>query len=257
MGNKKIYAIKQLADIFKKPRSDKVSTSVSAPRVPNNVTAAPSLRVLDKDRSSHRVAAHPKHQYLTRQNMELPHQANSSINIPTHRANAIIDPTSGASMEYRHLIKSPKHKAPWNTSFSNKLGRLAQGVGDRVKGTDTIYFIDYTLIPNDRCGDITYVRILVDYCPHKTERNRTRLTVGGNLINYPGDVSTPTAETTTAKIVINSTISTPKAKYLVGDVNIFYLGAIMTCYEYLQLSITTIPQEIIDKYNLLPLVRNR
>ena len=30
----------------------------------------------------------------------------------------------------------------------------------------------------------------------------------------------------------------------------------MTRYEYLRLSITIIPQEIIDHYNLLPLVRN-
>ena len=142
------------------------------------------------------------------------------------------------------------------TSFSNELDRLAQGVGDRIKGTNTIYFIDYALIPKDCRSDITYGRIVGDYCPHKTEPNRTRLTVGGNLINYPGNVSTPTADTTTAKIVINSTISTPKAKYLVGDVKNFYLGTIMTRYEYLRLSITIIPQEIIDQYNLLPLVHN-
>ena len=137
---------------------------------------------------------HPKHQYPTRQNMELPYQANSGINIPTHWSNAIIDPISSASMEYIHLINIPKHKAPWTTSFSNELGRLAEGVGDRIKGTNTIYFIDYTLIPNDPRGDITYGRIAVDYRPHKTEANRTRLTVGGNLINYPGDVSATTVE---------------------------------------------------------------
>ena len=154
------------------------------------------------------------------------------------------------------MVKIPKHKVPCTTSFSNKLGRLAQGVGDRIKGTNTIYFIDYALIPKDRRSDITYGQILVEYLPHKTEPNRKILTIGGNLINYPGDVSTPTADTTTTKIVINSTISTPKSKYLVGDVKIFSLGTTMTCYEYLRLSITIIPQETIDQYNLLPLVRN-
>ena len=123
--------------------------------------------------------------------MGIPHQANSGINISTHWANAIIDPISGASMEYRHY-KIPKHKVPWITSFSNKLVRLAQGVGDIIKGTNTIYFIDYALIPKDRRIAITYGRIVVDYPPHKTEPNRTRLTVVGNLINYPGDVRTPT-----------------------------------------------------------------
>jgi hypothetical protein len=61
----------------------------------------------------------------------------------------------------------------------------------------------------------------VDYRPQNKEPNRTRLTVGGNLVDYPGDVSTPTADTTTAKLVINSTISTPQAKYIYGDVKNF------------------------------------
>ena len=59
-------------------------------------------------------------------------------------------------MEYMHLVKISKHKVPWTTSFSNKLGGLAQGVGDRIKGTNTIYFIDYALILKDRRSDITY-----------------------------------------------------------------------------------------------------
>ena len=188
--------------------------------------------------------------------MGLPHQANSGIIIPAHWSNAIIDPISGASMEYMHLVKIPNHTIPWTTSFTNQLGRLAQVVGDIIKSTNTIYFIDYALIPKDRRSDITYGQIVVDYLPHKTQPNRTRLTVGGNLISYPGDVSTPNSDTTTAKIVINSSISTPKSKYLVGDVKNFYLGTIMTHYEYLRISITVIPQDIIDQYNLLPLARN-
>ena len=133
MGTKKIDAIKQLAAILKKPFPDKVSTPVSSPRVPDKVTSAPSPRVPNKDSSSQRVAAHPQHRCPTPHKMGLPHQANSGINIPTHWANAIIDPISGTFMEYRHLIKSSKHKVPWTTLFSNKLVRLAQGVGDRIK----------------------------------------------------------------------------------------------------------------------------
>ena len=58
---KQIDAIKQLAAIFKKPWPDKVSTPVSATRVPNNVTATPYPRVLNEASSYQRVAAHPKH----------------------------------------------------------------------------------------------------------------------------------------------------------------------------------------------------
>jgi hypothetical protein len=104
--------------------------------------------------------------------------------------------------------------------------------------------------------DVTYGRICVDYRPQKEEPNRTRLTVGGNLIDYPGDVSTPTANTTTAKLVISSTISTPHAKFMCGDIKDFYLGTPMERYEYMRLPIALIPTEIIEAYNLLPLVHN-
>jgi hypothetical protein len=38
----------------------------------------------------------------------------------------------------------------------------------------------------------TYARIMVDYRPQKEDPNRIRITVGGNLITYKGDVSTRT-----------------------------------------------------------------
>jgi hypothetical protein len=37
-------------------------------------------------------------------------------------ANASINPDTGASMEYRHLLKSLKHGMTWTMSFANELG---------------------------------------------------------------------------------------------------------------------------------------
>jgi len=116
--------------------------------------------------------------------------------------------------------------------MSNELGRLTQG-NSRVQGTNTMYFLPYENIPIDRRKDVTYARIVVDYRPQKQEKERTRITVGGNLINYPDDVSTKTAEISTAKILINSTISTPNAKFCVLDIHNFYLGTPMQRYEYM------------------------
>jgi hypothetical protein len=59
------------------------------------------------------------------------------------------------------------------------------------------------------------------YKDHKEEKDRTRLTVGGDQIEYPGDKSTRTAGLTTAKILINSVFSTLGAKFLVIDIKIF------------------------------------
>jgi hypothetical protein len=137
-------------------------------------------------------------------------------------------------MEDRHLLESPKHCDAWTTSFANELGQLAQGVGGRQKGTsNTVYYIRHDQVLENRRKDVIYGQICVDYRPQKEEPNRTRLMVGGNLIEYPGDVSTPTADTTTAKMVINSTISTPNAKFMCADIKDLYLGTPMERYKYM------------------------
>jgi hypothetical protein len=46
------------------------------------------------------------------------------------------------------------------------------------------------------------------------EPNRTRFTAGGDKINYPGEVATPTAEMLVAKILFNSVISTRGARFM-------------------------------------------
>ena len=58
----------------------------------------------------------------------------------------------------------------------------------------------------------------------KDEPNRTRLTVGGDMINYPGDCATPTADLLTVKLLINSTISALGAKFYTVDIKNFYLN---------------------------------
>jgi hypothetical protein len=60
--------------------------------------------------------------------------------------------------------------------------------------------------------------------PNKAENHRVCLAVGGNLIQYSGDVSTRSADLTTSKCLWNSTISTEGVRYMCLDVKNFYLG---------------------------------
>ena len=68
---------------------------------------------------------------------------------------------------------------------------------------------------------------MVDYRRQKEENHRTRLTVGGNLIDYPDTVSSPTEEMGTIKILMKIIISTPEAKFCTMDISNFYLGTEM------------------------------
>jgi len=166
------------------------------------------------------------------------------------RIQLVRDEDTGEYLNYRQLIKNPKHAKIWLTSAANEFGRLAQGVGGRVKGTDTIIFIQKNQVPNDRIRDVTYGSFTCDYRPHKEEKERTRLTAGGDRINYPDDVGTPTADMTLVKILFNSIISTEGAKCVMVDLKDFYLNTPMKRYEYMRLKITDIPDEIVEEYNL-------
>ncbi len=140
-------------------------------------------------------------------------------------AYAVLDDDTGNLLEYRHLIKHPKHKDTWSNSFGNEIRGLATT-------TEIIVFINKTDIPQDRKGDKTYGQIVCVYREGKKDKYCTRITVGSNLINYPGDCGTPTADLLTVKLLFNSIISTLNAKFMSIDIKDFHLCTPMKRYEY-------------------------
>ena len=70
---------------------------------------------------------------------------------------------------------------------------------------------------------VTYARIVVDYRYQKKDPNRVRITAGGNLIKYPYQLTTRTADLTTSKIMCNSVISTLGARFACDKAKNFYL----------------------------------
>jgi hypothetical protein len=128
-----------------------------------------------------------------------------------------------------------------------RCGRLFQGIGD-IPGTDTCFFTTLKNIPTDR--KITYGKIICDYKPHKQEKERVRLTVGGDKLDYSGDVATSTAHITRFKIPINSTLSTKDAAMMMMDIKNYYLGTPLSRFEYMKILLSRFPGEIIQKYNL-------
>ncbi len=74
--------------------------------------------------------------------------------------------------------------------------------------------------------------------------------MGGNLINYPNDCGTPTANLLTVKIMFNSVISTPNAEFMTINIKDFYLMTPMDQYEYFRMKLELFPPDIIDKYGL-------
>jgi hypothetical protein len=150
-------------------------------------------------------------------------------------------------MEYMALMKDPRLQSLWKRGFGNECGRLFQEIQD-IPGTDTCFFIKLTNIPTDR--KITYGKIVCDYKPHKKKKERVRLTVGGDRLDYSGDVATSTADITTFKILINSTLSTKDAAMMMLDIKNYYRGTPLPRFEYMKIPFSRFLEEIVQRYNL-------
>jgi len=91
-------------------------------------------------------------------------------------ANHIFD-ANGKKETINSLLSGPD-SIIWNKSVSNEFGRLAQGKNDAgIIGTDTIHFIHKSEVPIGKV--VTYGNFVCDIRPLKSEKYRTRLTVGG------------------------------------------------------------------------------
>jgi hypothetical protein len=128
---------------------------------------------------------------------------NYEINIE-HFCALVIHPVMGETItKYRKLIKDPHTKDIWSLAFGKEFGNLAQE--DEVTGTEgtTSVFVmshdDIKTISSNRV--VTYARIVVNFCPQKKDPNCVRITSGGNLIDYPDELTTRTADLTTSKIL--------------------------------------------------------
>ena len=72
------------------------------------------------------------------------------------RALPVMDKGTGQLLNYQQLIHNPKYKKEWNISATNEFSQLAQGVGGRMKGTNTIKFICKHEVPKGRFKDVKY-----------------------------------------------------------------------------------------------------
>ena len=245
---------------------------------PINLPHAPPAK---STRSKVKEAAQAKHPTRLRQptisSRRKTRSANAAFEAPTNSAKflqafhrlekdveralgaGVMDKDTGKILQYRQLLRHPKLKHAWTKSSANEFGRLAKGVGGRIKNpTETIRFIKFEDIPKERRRDITYGSFVCSVRPEKIdEPNRTRFTAGGDKINYPGEVATPTAEMLVAKILFNSVISTRGAKFMTIDISNFYLNTPLKRPEYIRVKITDLPEEIIKEYRLHKIVDSK
>jgi hypothetical protein len=224
---------------FKHPRlstySPLTATNVIEPN--DDRTNAPTLRSITPPRRSTRLIAprRPGNVSIQAINHVIRLEANKFTNniqwtgplidIEEHCFGVVHPITKETITQYKKLQHDPDLKELWVPAMSKELHRLAQGKAGITKGTNTIFYMTHNeirVIPTDRT--VTYARIVIDHRPQKEDPNRVRITVGGNLINYPFELTTRTTDMVSSKILWNSTISTKGAQFAGADINNMYLS---------------------------------
>jgi hypothetical protein len=131
----------------------------------------------------------------------------------------------------------------WQTAFGKDFGSMVQGDNKTgQQGTNSIFVMTHAkilLIPAD--GTTTYARVVVNFCPQKLDPHRIRIMAGGNLINYPGELTTKTTDLITSKLMWNSVLSTKGAKFMCLGIKNFYLTAPLDCFEYMKMPLSLFP----------------
>ena len=130
-----------------------------------------------------------------------------------------IDPAMGKTQGYMQLICGPA-KDTLTKVFSNDIVILVQGMGKRIKGTNTIFFIHQSAFPAGK--RVPYGNIVVSIRTNKSETHRTRINVGGKRISYEGPTATQCAILITAKVIINSVVSNILVMFMCANICDFY-----------------------------------
>ncbi len=171
----------------------------------------------------------------------------------------MVHPTTGETISsYKRLMHDPDTSEVWQTAFGKDFGGMAQGDNKTgQKGTNSIFVMTHNEIRAlQKNQTVTYARVVVDFCPQKADPHRIRITAGGNLINYPGELSTWTADLTTSKLMWNSVLSTTGANYMCLYIKNSYLTAPLDRFEYMKMPINLFPEWIGKQYKLMKYVLN-
>jgi hypothetical protein len=116
--------------------------------------------------------------------------------------------------------------------------------------TYTYFIIDYHDIPAHKRKEICHTMVVCGVRPDKDDPDRTRITIGGNRICFPGDVGTNTTSLELFKLLLNSVLSCKGTCFSSIDLKNFYLDTPMPDPEYVRIKITDIPAEFMEEYKL-------
>jgi hypothetical protein len=166
----------------------------------------------------------------------------------------VLDPSTGKFLERCQLYCDLCYKATWNTSYANELEQLCQGIGmgpstntKWVAGINTFFLVDYHDILIHKRKEICHNMVVCEVHPEKDDPDCTCITIGGNCICFMGYAGIKTTSLELVKLLLNSVLSCPGARFSSIDLKNFYLNTLMPDPEYVRIKIADIPAEFIKE----------
>ena len=148
----------------------------------------------------------------------------------------------GPPLTFSKALDSP-HRVAWQLKHDVEIRKL-------ISGTQTMHPIHRRDISADRQKDITYFNPV---CKKKMKdgkiKRRVRGTIGGDRINYPGDVSARTASLEVVRTLLNSVLA-DDANFMTADITDYYLGTPLKRPEYVRIASKHLSDTIIREYDL-------
>ena len=148
----------------------------------------------------------------------------------------------GSPLTFSKALDSP-HRDAWQLEHDVEIRKL-------ISGTKTMHPVHRNTIPQDRQRDITYFNPV---CREKMKdgkiKRRVRGSIGGDRINYPGDVSARTASLEVVRTLLNSVLA-DDANFMTADITDYYLGTPLKRPEYVRIATKHLSDTIIREYDL-------
>ncbi len=118
----------------------------------------------------------------------------------------------------------------------------------QVVGTNTFFLIDHHNIPIQKWKEICHTMVVCKVHLEKDDPDCTHITIGSNCICFLGDEGTNTTSLKLVKLLLNSVLSCPGARFSSINFKNFYLDTPMPDPEYVRIKIVDTPAESIEEY---------
>jgi hypothetical protein len=137
---------------------------------------------------------------------------------------AVMDADTSKLLNYRQLMRSMKYREAWSFSSANEFGRLANGIGGRIKNSTNIHRVHMPTQSTNRTDERHHIwAIRVHGATRKGGTQLNAVHCRGRQNQLPRRSCHPNSGNAGGKMLFNSAISTKDARFMTMDISNFYL----------------------------------